>query len=148
MSEEVDKTEPDVSAKDKKALAMLTPGERIILERLLELHPSDKAFDLFETMRSEKPSDEIPTYYFSNPDPYFEREPLPADHEDHEKQIDETGTFHVQNFSANELPAITLTKEIGGTVYTVTGSYDGIELLDRKLERIMEQNMTGAEAEE
>ena len=40
-----------------------------------------------------------------------------------------------------------MTKEIGGTVYTVTGSYDGIELLDRKLERVMEQNMTGAEAE-
>ena len=56
--------------------------------------------------------------------------------------------LHVQNFSANELPEITLSKEIGGTVYTVTGSYDGIELLDKKLERIMEQNMTGAEAEE
>ena len=126
----------------------LAPGERIILERLLELHPSDKAFDLFETMRSEKPNEEIPTYYFSNPDPYFEREPLSADHEDHKKRRDESGMLHVQNFSANELPEITLTKEISGTVYTVTGSYDGIEPLDRKLERIMEQNMTGAEAEE
>ena len=148
MSEEVSKTESGLSKKDHKILSMLTPGERIILERLLELHPSDKAFDLFEAMRSEKPNEEIPTYYFSNPDPYFAREPLPADHEDHEKQIDETGTLHVQNFSADELPEITLTKEIGGAVYTVTGSYDGIELLDRKLERVMEQNMTGAEAEE
>ena len=148
MSEEVDKTESGLSEKDQKILSMLTPGERIILERLLELHPSDEAFDLFEMMRSEKPGEEIPTYYFSNPDPYFEREPLPADHVDHEKHCDESGTLHVQNFSANELPEITLTKEIGGTVYTVTGSYDGIELLDKKLERIMEQNMTGAEAEE
>ena len=122
MSEEVDKTESSLSAKDMEALAMLTPGERIILNRLLELHPSDKAFDLFEMMRSEKPSDEIPTYYFSNPDPYFAREPLSPDHADHEKQIDASGTLHLQNFSANELPEITLTKEIGGTVYTVTGS--------------------------
>ena len=148
MSEEVSKTESGLSEKDLKILSMLTPGERIILERLLELHPSDEAFDLFEMMRSEKPGEEIPTYYFSNPDPYFAREPLPVDHIDREKQIDESGTLHVQNFSANELPEITLTKEIGGTVYTVTGSYDGIEPLDRKLERIMEQNMTGAEAEE
>ena len=148
MSEEVSKTESDLSEKDQKILSMLTPGERIILERLLELHPSDKAFDLLEMMRSEKPTEEIPTYYFSNPDPYFEWESLPADHEDHEKRHDKSGALHVQNRSANELPEITLTKEIGGTVYTVTGSYDGIELLDRKLERIMEQNMTGAEAEE
>ena len=148
MSEEVSETESALSEKDQKILSTLTPSERIILERLLELHPPDKAFDLFEMMRSEKPNEEIPTYYFSNPDPYFEREPLPADHIDHEKQIDESGALRVQNFSANELPEITLTKEIGGTVYTVTGSYDGIEPLDRKLERIMEQNMTGAEAEE
>ena len=148
MSEEVDKTESSLSEKDQKILSTLTPGERIILERLLELHPSDKAFDLFEMMRSEKPNEEIPTYYFSNPDPYFERELLPADHDNHEKRRDESGALHVQNLSANELPEITLTKEIGGTVYTVTGNYDGIELLDKKLERIMGQNMTGAEAEE
>ena len=148
MSEEVSKTESGLSEKDQKILSMLTPGERIILERLLELHPSDKAFDLFEMMRSEKPNEEIPTYYFSNPDPYFERELLPPDHVEREKQIDESGALHVQNLSANELPEITLTKEIGGTVYTVTGNYDGIELLDKKLERIMGQNMTGAEAEE
>ncbi len=94
---------------------------------------------------SEKPSDEIPTYYFSNPDPYFAREPLPSAHK---TRRDESGALHVQNFSANELPEITLTKEIGGTVYTVTGSYDGIEFLDKKLERVMGQNMIGAEAEE
>ena len=28
----------------------------------------------------------------------------------------------------------------GGTEYTVTGSYEGTETLDRKLKRIMEQN--------
>lgn len=31
-------------------------------------------------------------------------------------------------------------REIGGTLYSVTGSYEGTETLDRKLKRIMEQN--------
>ncbi len=77
-----------------------------------------------------------------------DRQPLPADHDDHEKRRDESGKLHVQNLSVNELPEIALTKEISGTVYTVTGSYDGIELLDRKQERVMERHMTDAEAEE
>ena len=34
----------------------------------------------------------------------------------------------------------TLCEKIGGTEYTVTGSYEGMETLDRKLRRIMEQN--------
>ena len=33
-------------------------------------------------------------------------------------------------------------KEIGGTVYTVTGSYDGTEPLNRKMERIMDEKFT------
>ena len=28
-------------------------------------------------------------------------------------------------------------KEIGGTIYSVTGAYDGTEALDKKLERVM-----------
>ena len=40
MSEQTSKAESGLSAKDTEALAMLTPGECIILERLLELHPS------------------------------------------------------------------------------------------------------------
>ena len=32
--------------------------------------------------------------------------------------------------------------EIGGTVYTVTGSYDGTEPLNRKMERIMAEKFT------
>ncbi|MFR1991270.1 MAG: hypothetical protein ACLS3C_14865 [Oscillospiraceae bacterium] len=35
-----------------------------------------------------------------------------------------------------------LAKEIGGTVYTVTGSYDGVETLDKKMERIMGEKFT------
>lgn len=46
------------------------------------------------------------------------------------------GHIHVKNISAFWLPEFTLQKEIGGTVYTVTGSYDGTEPLNRKMERI------------
>ena len=35
---------------------------------------------------------------------------------------------------------MSFTEKIGGTEYTVTGSYEGTETLDKKLRRIMEQN--------
>ena len=148
MSDEKKISESGLSDEDQAALAMLSPGELHILSRLLEIHPSDEAWNLFELMRSEKKDAEIPTYHFSNPDPYAERDPLPLDHEDHDTSVGEDGDIRVRNVSAYFLPEIKLLKEIGGTVYSITGSYDGIALLDRKLERIMEQNATDAEAEE
>ena len=42
----------------------------------------------------------------------------------------------MKNISAYWIPELTLTEEIGGTVYTVTGSYEGEESFVRKLERI------------
>jgi len=51
------------------------------------------------------------------------------------------GHLCVRNLSAYWLPELTLQRKIGGTVYTVTGSYEGTEPLDRKLRRIMEKNM-------
>ena len=33
-------------------------------------------------------------------------------------------------------------KEIGGTIYSVTGTYDGTETLDKKMERIMSEKFT------
>lgn len=48
----------------------------------------------------------------------------------------------MKNLSAFWLPEFTLQKEIGGTVYTVTGSYDGSEPLNRKMERIMAEKFT------
>ena len=56
--------------------------------------------------------------------------------------IDEGGHIRVKNLSAFWLPEFTLQKEIGGTVYTVTGSYDGTEPLNRKMERIMAEKFT------
>ena len=81
--------------------------------------------------------DEPAEYYFSNPDPYLKPQPLPPDHPRHNCYFNEGGHLCVKNLSAFWLPEFTLQKEIGGTVYTVTGSYDGVETLDRKMERIM-----------
>ena len=53
---------------------------------------------------------------------------------------DENGNLAVPNLSAWWLPEFTLKKKIGGTIYTVTGSYEGIETLDKKLERVMAYN--------
>ena len=53
---------------------------------------------------------------------------------------DEAGNIVVPNLSAWWLPEFTLKKKIGGTIYTVTGTYEGIETLDKKLERIMAFN--------
>lgn len=40
-------------------------------------------------------------------------------------RFDEAGRIHVRNLSAYWIPELTVTEEIGGTVYTVTGSYEG-----------------------
>jgi len=41
------------------------------------------------------------------------------------------------------LPEFTLKRNIAGTVYSVSGSYDGTERLDRKLSRIFVQQDLG-----
>ncbi len=81
-------------------------------------------------------------YFFSNPDPYFKPESLPPDHPRHNFWFDEDGHIRVKNPSAFWLPEFTLQREIGGTIYTITGSYDGTESLDRKMERIMAEKFT------
>ena len=53
----------------------------------------------------------------------------------------EDGHVRVKNLSAHWLPELTLQRRIGGTVYAITGTYDGTEPLDRKLERIMGKNI-------
>lgn len=54
-------------------------------------------------------------------------------------QID--GQNLVKNLSAWWLPELTICREIGGTVYCVSGSYDGMETLDKKLGRILAQSL-------
>ncbi len=55
-------------------------------------------------------------------------------------RFDEAGRIHVRNLSAYWIPKLTVTEEIGGTVYTVTGSYEGTESFVRRLERITAKN--------
>ena len=57
-------------------------------------------------------------------------------------RFDESGRIHVRNLSAYWIPELTVTEEIGGTVYTVTGSYEGTESFVRRLERIAAKNFT------
>ena len=91
---------------------------------------------------------EIHSFVFSNPDPYAKVEPRPDDAPKRDFTFDEKGNIVVKNPSAFLLPKVEIMYEIGGTEYTVTGSYDGEETLDRKLKRIMEQNAANAAYDE
>ena len=61
-----------------------------------------------------------------------------------ETRIDEAGHKTLKNLSAYWIPEIRVEREIHGTVYTVTGSFDGNELLERKLARILLKNVEDA----
>lgn len=91
---------------------------------------------------------EIHSFVFSNPDPYAKVEPRPDDAPKCEFTFDEKVNIVVKNPSAFWLPKVEIVDEIGGTEYTVTGSYDGEETLDKKLKRIMEQNASDAADDE
>ena len=84
--------------------------------------------------------EEVRSFYFANSDPYAKVKPRPDDAPKRDFTFDEKGNIVVKNPSAFWLPQVTIVDEVGGTEYTVTGSYDGTESLDKKLKRIMEQN--------
>ena len=83
----------------------------------------------------------IPELYFSRPDPYAKPDPLPDDQPRRDYRIDEQGRIVVKTPSAWWIPEMKIMEEIDGTVYTVTGSYEGTEKLDQKLSRIMLHNL-------
>ena len=83
----------------------------------------------------------IPEYLFSNTNPYFEITPT-KEPKNKNFWFGEDGHIHVKNISAYWIPELTVTEEIGGTVYTVTGSYEGEESFLRKLERITAKKFT------
>lgn len=89
---------------------------------------------------SESEYDQVQTFYFYNPDPYAKVAPRSDDAPKREVTFDEKGNIVVKNPSAFWLPNVKIVDEVGGTEYTVTGSYEGTETLDKKLKRIMEQN--------
>ena len=84
--------------------------------------------------------EEVRSFYFANSDPYAKVKPRPDDAPKREFSFDEKGNIVVKNPSAFWLPDVKIVEEHGGTEYTVTGSYEGTETLDKKLRRIMEQN--------
>ena len=86
-------------------------------------------------------NDSIPELYFSRSDPYAKLDPLPDDQRCRNYRVNDQGSIVVRNLEAYWLPVIRIEKEIAGTIYTVTGSYEGTELLDRKLLRIMSHNL-------
>ena len=86
--------------------------------------------------------DEIPCYYFSASDPYLKHEPIPENHPCRNIRFDENGNIVVKNISAYWIPELTVTEEISGTIYTVTGSYEGEDSFIRKLERIASRKFT------
>ena len=57
-------------------------------------------------------------------------------------RFDEAGHIHVRNLSAYWIPELTVMEEISGTIYTVTGSYEGTENFVRRLERIAARKFT------
>ncbi|MBQ6536719.1 MAG: hypothetical protein IJI40_08110 [Firmicutes bacterium] len=61
-----------------------------------------------------------------------------------ETRIDKNGHIVVRNLSAYWIPEIRIVREINGTVYTVTGSYEGSGLSVPKITRIMLKNMEDA----
>ena len=100
-----------------------------------------------EQIASGEYNDEVPEYYFSNPDPYAKAEPRPNDAPKRNVSFDKNGNIVVKNPSAFWLPEVTIVDEVGGAEYTVTGSYEGTETLDKKLKRIMEQNAADDESD-
>ena len=100
-----------------------------------------------EQIASGEHNEKVPESYFSNPDPYAKVEPRPDDAPKRDIKFDENGNIVVKNPSAFWLPEVTIVDEIGGAEYTVTGSYEGTETLDKKLKRIMEQNAADDESD-
>lgn len=90
-------------------------------------------------------SDSIPVVYFLNSDPYYRAERTANGHIRHNICFDEEGHIIVRNPSAYWLPEIKIEEKIDGTVYTVTGSYEGKDSLDKKLARIMLHNLEDSE---
>ena len=75
-------------------------------------------------------------------DPYLKHEPLSPDRVIRNISFDDDGNIHIKNASAYWIPELTVTEEISGTIYTVTGSYEGEDSFIRKLERITSRKFT------
>lgn len=128
---------PDDLAELKNALDEMTDTERHILTRLLELHPLERVLELIADMGE---VDSTPVYRFADPVPYIKCTNAPTERSN--RQIDENGRIRVKNISAYWIPKLTITEVVAGTIYTVTGSYEGNRSFLQKLERITAKNFS------
>ena len=83
----------------------------------------------------------IRSFHFSNPDPYAKVKPRPDDAPKREFSFDEKGNIVVKNPSAFWLPDVKIVEEHGGTEYTVTGSYEGTETLDKNSDALWSRTL-------
>lgn len=96
--------------------------------------------ELKELLRSlSAPEDDVCS---SEPDLYLKHEPLSPDRVQRDIFFDDDGNIHVKNLSAYWIPELTITEEISGTIYAVTGSYERDDSFIRKLERIASRKFT------
>ena len=86
--------------------------------------------------------EEDPQYTPATVDPYFKIERTSESPKRSSVYRDKNGNLHCWNISAYQIPSISLTEEISGTVYTVTGSFEGSQNMLQKLERITAQNFS------
>ena len=136
-------TEADIS-EFEAALDRLTDTERHVLFRLIELHPIEDVLDIMACMEN---GDDASENHFIELDPYAKCLSV-SKLQNQNIQISKNGCICVKNPSACWVPELTLHRQIGGTVYTVTGSYLGSEILDKKLLRVMVQNADNMEDSE
>ena len=90
--------------------------------------------DWEEWLRQIEQVSDVDYSLLSEQDPYTKCVRSPEIQKSAAAEMDANGNIHAGNISTYWIPQITLQREIGGTVYTVTGYYEGkIDFL-RKLE--------------
>ncbi len=136
-------TEDDL-ADLKTLLEELPPMERRFLIGLLENLTLEEVWNFLNTMDADV--EDVPCYHFADPSPYYEGEPVAPDKR--EIKFDSMGCICVRNTSSCWLPELTLRREIGGTIYSVSGSYVGAGALDEKILRILSHNLENMEESE
>ena len=85
---------------------------------------------------------DIPCYYFSASDPYLKHESIQEDQPRRNIRFDKNGKIVTKNISAYWIPELTVTEKISGTIYSVTGSYEGEYSFISKFERIASRKFT------
>lgn len=148
MNENLEKMLSILTADDlaelKTLLEELPLLERRFLIGLLENLTLEEVWNFINTMDADV--EDVPCYHFADPAPCYEGEPAALGKR--EIHFDDLGRICVRNTSACWLPELTIQREIGGTIYSVSGSYAGTGALDEKVLRILSHNLENMEESE